>query len=146
MSTSPTIAALEIIRTFHAPRQVVFDAFTTFDALSSWMGPAECKVSGGILDFKVGGEYRFEMQTPGGLSVVGGRYVEITPPEKIAFTWRWLDDEDWAPVDSVVSFEFKDLGDKTELRLLHTGFPSLESRGNHEHGWCGSLDKLAALS
>ncbi len=144
MSSSPTTAVLEIVRTFNAPRQLVFDAFTSFEVMKTWMGPEVCKVQGGSMDFKVGGEYHFEMKTPHGDTAVGGRYVGITPPEKIAFTWRWLDDDEWLPVDSLVVFEFKDLGDKTELRLVHTGFPSLESRNNHDQGWCGSLDKLSA--
>jgi uncharacterized protein YndB with AHSA1/START domain len=143
MNVSPPIAALEIVRTFNASRQVVFDAFTTFDMMKTWFGPATCQLVGGSMDFRVGGEYRFEMDTEMGEKIVAGRYVEITPPEKIAFTWRWLDDEDWTPVDSLVVFEFKDLGGKTELRLAHTGFPTLESRGNHERGWSSCLDKLA---
>ena len=144
MSISPFTAVLEIVRIFNAPRQIVFEAFTSFEVMKTWMGPEACKVQDGSIDFTVGGEYHFDMQTPMGDTTVSGRYIEISPPEKIAFTWRWLDDEDWAPVDSLVVFEFKDLGDQTELRLVHTGFPSLESRGNHEQGWCGSLDKLAA--
>ncbi|MCB1278453.1 SRPBCC domain-containing protein [Prosthecobacter sp.] len=144
MSSNPTTAVLEIVRTFNAPRQLVFDAFKTFEVMKTWMGPDTCKVQSGSLDFKVGGEYRFNMQTEMGEMSVSGHYVEITPPEKIAFTWRWLDDEDWEPVQSLVVFEFKDLGDKTELRLVHTGFPTLESRDNHERGWSGSLEKLSA--
>lgn len=143
MSTSPPIAALEIVRTFNASRQIVFDAFTSFEVMKSWFGPEACKVREGSMDFRVGGEYRFDMDTEMGEMTVAGRYVEITPPEKITFTWRWLDDDDWTPVDSVVAFTFKDLGGKTELRMVQTGFPTLESRGNHEHGWCGSFDKLA---
>lgn len=144
MSSSPATAVLEIVRTFNAPRHLVFDAFTTFEVMKTWFGPDSCQVRGGSMDFRVGGEYRFDMQTEMGAMSVSGRYVEITPPEKIAFTWRWLDDADWDPVHSLVVFEFKDLGGQTELRFMHTGFPSLESRGNHEHGWSGSLDKLAA--
>lgn len=146
MNSSPITAILEIVRTFKAPRQTVFDAFSSFEVMKSWMGPEACKVQGGSLDFRIGGEYHFDMKTPMGETTVAGHYTEITPPEKIAFTWRWLDDSDWAPVDSLVVFEFKDLGDLTELRLRHTGFPSLESRDNHQQGWSGSLDKLEALS
>lgn len=143
MTSRPPVGILEIVRTFNAPRDIVFDAFRSFDAIKSWFGPAECQVQTGSMEFSVGGEYRFNMLTPGGLMTVAGRYTEITPPVKIAFTWRWLEDEDWDPVDSLVVIEFRALGDKTEMRFVQTGFPSEESRGNHEHGWCGSFDKLA---
>ena len=144
MNTRPPIAALEIVRTFKASRQTVFDAFTSFEIMKSWFGPATCQVFGGSVDFRVGGEYRFDMNTEMGEMSVAGRYVEITPPEKITFTWRWLDDEDWVPVDSLIVLTFKELGGTTELRFVQTGFSTLESRANHEHGWSGSLDKLAA--
>lgn len=143
MNTSP-IAVLEIIRSFNAPRQLVFDAFTSYEALQHWFGPAECRPVGGTVDFRVGGEYSIDMQTPGGLMTVAGRYTEISPPEKIAFTWKWLNDEDWADVPSQIVIEFRDKDGGTEMRFTQTGFPNTESRNSHEHGWCGSFDKLAA--
>lgn len=144
MSSTPTTAVLEIIRTFNAPRQVVFDAFTTFDVIKTWFGPEKCQVQSGTMDFKVGGEYRFNMLTPGGLMTVAGHYTDITPPEKIAFTWRWLEDEDWTPLHSQITIEFREQGATTEMRFVQIGFPNEESRNNHEHGWCGSFDKLGA--
>lgn len=143
MSLRPTIAALEIVRSFNAPRQTVFDAFTSFEMMKSWFGPGTCEVQGGSVDFTEGGAYRFDLKTQMGEMTVSGRYTSITPPEKIAFTWKWEDDEDWEQLESLVVIEFRDHGASTEVRLVQTGFPSEESRGNHEHGWCGSFDKLA---
>lgn len=143
MSASP-IAVLEIIRFFAAPRELVFEAFSTYEAMQSWFGPAECHPVAGAVDFQVGGEYRIDMQTPNGVNTVTGRYTEIASPEKLAFTWKWLDDEDWTEIPSLVVIEFRDKDGGTEMRFTQTGFPSAESRGNHEHGWCGSFDKLAA--
>ena len=146
MSSHVPTAVLEIVRTFNAPRQVVFDAFSSFDAITSWFGPAECQVQSGTMAFKVGGEYRFHMQTPGGLMTAAGHYTDISPPARIAFTWRWLEDEEWAPILSQITIEFREQGAATEMRFVQIGFPSEESRNNHEHGWCGSFDKLAAQS
>ena len=143
MNASP-IAALEIVRSFNAPRQLVFDAFASYESMAAWFGPEKCRVVGGTVDFSVGGEYRIAMQTPGGLMTVAGRYTEISAPERIAFTWRWLDDEDWADVRSLVVIELRDRDGHTEMRFTQTGFPSDESRNNHDHGWRGSFDKLAA--
>ena len=36
---TPGDLALEITRTFDAPRQTVFDAFTVCEATQRWMGP-----------------------------------------------------------------------------------------------------------
>ncbi len=64
---------LEMIRTFDAPRERVFDAFASLEAMSRWFGPATCDVQGGSLDFEVGGQYRLELQTEeyGRISVGG---------------------------------------------------------------------------
>ena len=136
---------LRMTRRFRAARDRVFAAFTTFEAMSVWFGPATCKVTGGTLDFHEGGRYRIEVKTPNGEAIVGGVYREITAPEKLVFTWKWEDDEDWANTESVVTLEFRSDGDETELRLTQEGFPVPESRGNHEHGWSGCFDKLEAM-
>ena len=133
---------LHLTRRFKAPRERVFDAFASLDALKLWLGPGECGVIGGELDFRVGGTYRMDLKTPMGAGVLGGTYREIVPPERIVFTWQWLDEDD-AP-ETVVTVEFAAIGAETELRLTHTGFATDESRGHHEHGWAGSFDKLDA--
>ena len=98
-------------------------------------------------DFRVGGTYRIEargLESDEAFNVTGV-YREITPPAKIAYTWTYEGDEDWADCESVVSVEFKAIGDQTELRLTHTGFPSAESRGNHSQGWGACMDKIDSL-
>lgn len=119
-------------------------AFATYEAMQTWFGPAECRPVSGTVDFRGGGRYRIDMQTPNGITTVAGRYTGIVLPEKIAFTWRWLDDENWADIHSQVAIKLRDKDGGTEMRFTQTGFPSTESRDNHEHGWCGSFDKLTA--
>jgi uncharacterized protein YndB with AHSA1/START domain len=133
---------LHLTRRFKASREQVFAAFATLDALKLWLGPGECGIISGELDFRIGGSYRMEMKTPTGNALLGGTYREIVSPQRIVFSWQWLDDED-AP-ETIVTVEFVTVGAETELRLTHTGFAGDESRGHHEHGWSGSFDKLDA--
>jgi uncharacterized protein YndB with AHSA1/START domain len=133
---------LKITRRIKAPRERVFAAFTSAESIRQWFGPGPVKVQECSVDFRVGGKYHIKALTPDGESVVSGVYREITPPSTVAYTWKWEDDEDWVNVESLVTFEFKAVGDETELVLTHTGFPSDESRGRHTHGWGGCLDKL----
>lgn len=135
---------LSMSRRFKAPRERVFAAFATLEAMTPWFGPAGCDVEGDSLDFRVGGTYRLRLKTPKGENIVSGSYREITPPEKLVFTWKWEDDEDWEKFESVVTLEFHAHGNETELSLTQVGFPVPESRGNHEHGWAGTFDKLDA--
>ena len=143
MTTDPD--TLSITRSFKASRDRLFTLFGTFEAMKQWFGPPGCDVQSGSVDFRVGGSYQMRMLTPHGEAIAGGEYRQITPPDKIVFTWKWLDDEDWANVESVVSIEFVAKGESTELRLTQVGFPSAESCGRHQHGWDGSLDQMEAL-
>ena len=150
--TTETLNTLQLTRRFKAPRRRVFDAFSTFDALKLWLGPDPCTVVGGEVNFRVGGSYRAEVQPnrsggcatdSRGLVIVVGTYREIKPPERIVFTWRWLNDDE-AP-ETVVTIELEASGQETVLSLTQSGFASDDSRDRHEHGWTGSFDKLAAL-
>jgi uncharacterized protein YndB with AHSA1/START domain len=138
---------LKVTRLFKAPRERVFAAFTTTDSISQWFGCGHVKVVSCTADFRVGGTFRIEsrgLESDTAFNVTGV-YREITPTTKIAYTWKYEDDEDWVDCESLVSVEFKTIGDQTELCLTHTGFPSAESRGNHSTGWGACLDKMDAL-
>jgi uncharacterized protein YndB with AHSA1/START domain len=74
---------------------------------------------------------------------VFGTYQEIKPPEKVVFTWRW--DGDTSHEDSVVTIEFSDLGNSTEVTLTHERLPNTEERDKHAHGWNGCMDQLAGI-
>ena len=45
------------------------------------------------------------------------KVTEVVPQKKLAYTWRYKDFEG----SSLVSFELFEEGDKTRLRLTHTG-------------------------
>jgi uncharacterized protein YndB with AHSA1/START domain len=134
---------LKVRRTFPAPRERVFRAWTDAKELARWFAPsAEYSTQVPELDLKVGGKYRVEMHHKGGnVHRVGGTYREIKPPEKIVFTWSW--ERDPAARDSLVTVEFRDLGASTEILLTHEQLPDAEQRGKHEQGWNGCLDQLA---
>ncbi len=137
---------LTLTRLFKAPRERLFAAFTTPESMNQWFGCGG-KVTTCTTDFRIGGSYRLETRNPesGETFIVTGAYREITPPAKITFTWTYPEDSDWANCESLVSVEFKAIGDQTEMTLTHTGFPSAESRGNHSTGWGSCLDKIDSL-
>ena len=45
--------------------------------------------------------------------------------------------------DSLVTVEFREEADNTEVVLTHEYFPSQEARDEHSKGWGGTFDKLA---
>src|SRR5438132_407028 len=75
-----------ISRTFDAPRELVFEAWTDPKHVAGWWGPrfftARCEV-----DLRPGGAYRFVMVGPdGGEYPMKGKYVEVARPGLLSFT------------------------------------------------------------
>jgi uncharacterized protein YndB with AHSA1/START domain len=137
---------LTLSRTFPAPRERVFAAWTDPEQIVKWFGPETCRVLDAKVDLRVGGRYRFQVSSSQcGETAVYGQYREVTPPGKLVYTWQWESDLDFVNRETLVTVEFIDLGGSTELRLTHENLPNTESGGNHEHGWNGCFDKLANL-
>jgi uncharacterized protein YndB with AHSA1/START domain len=98
------------------------------------------------VDARKGGGYRLSMKTDvGEVHTVFGEYREISPPERIAYTWTW--EEGPGPAmggsdNTLVVVEFHEDGDGTLVKLTHSGFADEEIKGLQEHGWQGVLASL----
>lgn len=134
--------SLQLRRTFAAPRERVFRAWTDAKEFALWFHPTvEYTTVITQLDLKVGGKYTLEMHHKGGnINKLSGSYQQIKPPEKLAFTWRWATDPPGQ--ETLVSMEFHDLGNATEIVLTHGQFPDGEARDKHNHGWNGCFTQL----
>jgi uncharacterized protein YndB with AHSA1/START domain len=140
---SPT-RSLEVRRTYAAPRERVFAAWTQADALKQWWGVADgYTVSIAEVDLRVGGRYRLGMVPPDGSPVVvlTGEYRVIQPPEKLVFTWGFEGQAD--PADSLITLHFHGRGDHTDLTLLHEYHGAEEMAANFRRGWEGMFARLA---
>jgi uncharacterized protein YndB with AHSA1/START domain len=91
------------------------------------------------IDFKVGGKYAIHFHSHGAKN--GGEFLEIIPHQKIVFTWCQGFEADAKP-DTTVSIELKDLGGKTALTLVHSGFSDIENKDNHQGGWTSGLNDV----
>jgi uncharacterized protein YndB with AHSA1/START domain len=96
-------------------------------------------------DFRVGGEYRIEMQDEAGQRHLQfGRYQLIEPIERLIFTWTCLELE---VVDSIVTVELEDRGLLTKITLTHVLPADREIVRLHEEGWnrcLGQLERVLA--
>lgn len=140
---STTVAAkpsLTIKRRFDAPPEKVFSAWTDPEKVKHWMGPGDVKVLSVECDPRSGGRYRWVMQTPAGEQHdVSGVYREVTPNEKLIFTWAWKSTPER---ESLVTLTFKPDGGGTLMTLTHEQFFDDGARDSHEGGWTGSIAKL----
>lgn len=134
--------ALQLRRTFAAPRERVFRAWTDAKEFALWFHPTSDHTTiVSELNPRVGGNYSLEMHHKGGnVHRLSGTYQQIKPPEKLVFTWRWATDPPGQ--ESLVSLEFLDLGNATEIVLSHGQFPSAEEREKHNQGWLGCFDQF----
>lgn len=143
-ATYPDDHTLVLEREFAATPEVVFRAFTDPKALAEWYGPQGMKSVIHELDLRPGGAYRLDMQGDDTYPL-GGKYVEIAPPKRLSFTWRWLNEEQpEMEVETMVTVELSARGGGTLLKLTHTRFPTTSERGMHEQGWTSTFESLAA--
>ena len=74
-------------RVVHAPRSLVFEAFTRPEHLKRWMGPSVLTMALCEVDLRVGGGYRFVFRDPSGKEMgFRGVFREIVRPERIVRT------------------------------------------------------------
>lgn len=135
---------LQLRRTIPAPREKVFQAWTRPEALMRWCAPGDMTTPFADVDLRVGGRFHIHMQGPDGTPHrATGTYREISPPEKLVFTWAWEEKPD--EEETLVTLEFRERGRATDFVLTHERFPSEDVRDRHAIGWGGCLDKLAGV-
>jgi uncharacterized protein YndB with AHSA1/START domain len=138
------VTAIRIERTFRAPRERVFEAWTSAEMLRRWYPPgSDWDTPVAAVDLRVGGKLRVVMRSPSGEEFGGGgEYREITPPSRLVFTWAW-DRPDVGGGTQLVEVEFTDrLDGTTWVVLTNRGLLDEQSRRSHREGWEGSFDNL----
>lgn len=125
-----TAEAIMIERIFEAPAAQVWKALTDVEQMRQWYFD--------LKEFKpeVGFEFEFVVEHEGVSYHHLCRVTEVIPQQRIACSWRYKGE----PGDSLVTFELFEEGNKTRLKLTHTGietFPKTPAyaRKNFETGW-----------
>ena len=143
-ASPPDRLMLRIERTFHAPARAVFDAWTSTEVLRRWW-PAGPDWDTPVVeeDVRVGGKLPLVIRRPDGQEFGGsGEYLEITPPERLVFTWTW-DGQEAQEGLQLVEVEFKEEPDgTTTVVLTNSGLRDEESKRSHDEGWQASFDNL----
>lgn len=146
----PAPRELHLTRTFNAPRELVWQAWTDPVHLAAWWGPAGWTNPVCEIDVRPGGRVFIEMKgpEPWGSHPMGGTVEEVTPPERLVFISRAFgNDTDGWQLENRNTITLLDLGDKTELRLdVEVITASAMAEGalhGMREGWSQSLSKLA---
>jgi uncharacterized protein YndB with AHSA1/START domain len=136
---------LELKCVLGAPRERIFKTLTEPAELANWWGPHGFTTPEIDLDVRVGGHYRFGMQPPhGDLFHLSGEYLEIHPPRRLVYTFRW-EEPDPDDRDTVVTLSLDAVRDATEVSLSQGEFATEARLELHRSGWTDSFDKLREL-
>ncbi len=146
--STPATDEIRITRVFNAPRQLVWDAWTTPAILVHWSGCAAFSTVSAETDLREGGSWRVVLRAPDGEDIpCHGTYTAVKPIDHLAFTHQW----EKAPLDvipahhrTLVTVDLHEEGECTRLEFRQIGLVSEASRDSHIGGWCDSMDALAA--
>ena len=122
--SAPSDFEIEVTRDFHAPRALVFDAFTRPELVRRWLlGP------------------------PGWDMGMGGFFREIAAPRLLVATERF--DDSWYPGDALNTTVFTETGEITNVTVT-VRYESKEARdtarrSGMEHGMAAGYNRLEEL-
>lgn len=120
-----------ISRTFDAPRELVWKAWTEEERLARWWGPKGCTIRVAKFDLKPGGMFHYTMAFKPGHEM-WGRFIfrEIEAPKKLVFINSFSDEDGGltrAPFPQATNFPLEVLNTVTFVE--QDGKTTLELRG-----------------
>jgi uncharacterized protein YndB with AHSA1/START domain len=137
---------LRIERTFRAPIEKVFDAWTKEEVLRRWLhcGP-DWETPTAEIDLRVGGRIRIVMRDADGDDhAATGEYRLIERPHRLVFTWTF---DAHTENQQLVDLEFAERGGTTTVMMINSGIATDGMEADQRTGWEGCYDNLGpALS
>ncbi len=125
---------LVLTRSFAAPRELVFRAYSSCEHLREWWGPRSWPMAECTMEFRVGGVWHYCLRgpTPGDESWGRAEFEEIVRPERIVYTDAFSDadgsvDDSLPRTRSVVSLAEVDGRTRLTLRATYPTEGDLET-------------------
>jgi len=150
-----------IARTFDAPRELVWKAWTERERLMQWFGPKGFTMAAAKMDFRPGGMFHYCLRSPDGKEMWGKFvYREIVAPEKIVLVNSFSDanggltrhpfSPSW-PLEMLTETTLVERDGKTTLTIKWTPLNATDeekkafdgARGGMTQGWTGTFEQLA---
>ena len=151
-----------LTRTFDAPRELVWKAWTQLDHLKQWFGPKGFMMPVATLDLRPGGIFHYAMQAPNGAMMWGKwTFIEVDAPRKLVVIVSFSDAQggitvhpmsaSW-PRETISTTTFEEHDGKTTMTLHCNAYHATAEEqatfdASHESmrgGWAGTMDQLAA--
>jgi len=137
---------LTLVRTFNAPRDLVFAAWTDPKHLAKWWGPHEFTNEDLDVDAKPGGPFNIVMVGPDGTRYpMTGTFREVIAPQRLVFFASAMD----GALEDLTTVTFEDDGGKTKVTVkavvTKATDEAAEALSGMEEGWTQSLERLEQL-
>jgi uncharacterized protein YndB with AHSA1/START domain len=151
-----------VTRTFDAPRELVFKAWTEKERLMRWWGPKGFTLLSCTIDARPGGTFHYALRAPDGGEMWGKwGFREVAPPERLVFVASFADaagnvirapfSKDW-PLEVLSTVTFTEHDGRTTLVMRGVPLSASEAErkafdamhGSMQQGWGGTLDQLTA--
>lgn len=121
---------LVLTRTFDAPRELVFAAYSSCEHLRNWWGPRSWPMAECSMDFRVGGVWHYCLRGPNEGDESWGRavFTEIVEPERIAYTDAFSDADGAVNEEMPItegSVDLEDVAGRTRL-TMRAVYPSAD--------------------
>jgi uncharacterized protein YndB with AHSA1/START domain len=149
-----------LARTFDAPRDLVWKAWSERARLMEWFGPKGFKMPAAKLDFRPSGTFHYCLAAPDGQEIWGRfTYREIISPEKIVLVDAFSDEAGglthhpmcatW-PLEMLSTFTLREENGRTTVTVNWTPLNAPEeeikafnaAHDGIKQGWTGTLDQL----
>jgi len=136
---------IKLHRVLRAKPERVYRAFIDPDAMAKWLPPNGFTGKVHQMDAKVGGIYKmsFTNFTTGKSHSFGGKYLELTPHQRLRYTDKF--DDPNLPGEMITTISLREIFCGTELNVTQEGVPAAIPPEACYLGWQESLVLLAKL-
>ena len=140
MSERPE-GVVRVERTFEAPAEAVFDAWTNPEVMRRWFHvEPDWETPEAEVDLRVGGAYRVLMRRSDDSEVsITGEFTEVDRPRKLVIKVVF---SDVPSNEQLIELTFTEAEGSTTVRLVNSGIATDERRDAEDYGWRGCLDQL----
>lgn len=145
--SQPGARELQMTRVFDAPRELVWDAYTKREHISRWWGQRDSETIVDKQDARPGGEWRYVQKGQDGAEYgFHGEFLEVSPPDKLVYTFEFEGMPGHVVTDSLV---FEEVDGKTRIVSTSTFVTEEDLQGmvasGMESGANESWERLAEL-
>ncbi len=130
--TLPSDTEIKMVRSFRAPKELVFDAFTKAEHVRNWQGPYALKCTECEFDARVGGLWNTSYEDPAGNTYkFNGEFLEVERPNKAKATFEFHPDENTTYIQTNTNW-FEEEDGVTKVTII-SSFDSQEGRDGMLH-------------